>query len=136
VFCRSFAASLFVLLALAACGGSNEAPAPAAGPQAAVLVTQDCGQEVVVERTEVAAGQTAMRALKRVADVETDDGGKFVTAIEGIEQDEGKQLAWLFYVDGAVAEKGATEIELEAGAVEWWDLHDWNEECQVPAAAQ
>jgi hypothetical protein len=140
---RSFAV-VAVLLALfaAACGGGDEGgqaaetQAPPAESQAAVLVTQDCGETVVVEKTEVPAGQTALQALDRVADIETDDGGKFVTAIEGIEQDESKQLAWLFYVNGKMAQVGAAEVRLRAGDVEWWDLHDWDETCPVPAAAR
>jgi Domain of unknown function (DUF4430) len=140
---RSFAV-VAVLLALfaAACGGGDEGgqaaetQAPPAESQAAVLVTQDCGETVVVEKTEVPAGQTALQALDRVADIETDDGGKFVTAIEDIEQDESKQLAWLFYVNGKMAQVGAAEVRLRAGDVEWWDLHDWDETCPVPAAAR
>jgi hypothetical protein len=100
------------------------------------LITKDCGQNVVVEKTEVPAGQTAMQALDRVAEVETDDGGKFVTAVEGIEQDTGKKLAWLFYVNGKAAEKGAAEIKLAAGDVEWWDFHNWEKNCAVPADAR
>jgi Domain of unknown function (DUF4430) len=137
---RSFSALLFVL-ALAACGGqsgnSPEAGSTAAKPQAAVLVTTDCGTKVVTARTNVDAGDTAMRALDRVADIETDSGGKFVTAIEGVEQDEGKKLAWLYYVNGNAADKGASEVKLAAGDVEWWDLHNWEKECaSVPADAQ
>ena len=82
---RSFAAMLLVL-ALAGCGDSEstpEATSTQASPTAAVLVTTDCGAEVVTDTVEVAAGQTAMRALDQVADIETDSGGKFVTAIEG-----------------------------------------------------
>jgi Domain of unknown function (DUF4430) len=141
---RSFVFVLAVLLALvmAACGGEDSADSGGGGGQAApengasVLITRDCGQEIVVELTDVAAGQTAMQALDRVADIETDSGGKFVTAVEGIEQDESKQLAWLVYVNGKMAEKGAAEITLAAGDVEWWDLHDWEETCKVPAEAQ
>jgi hypothetical protein len=136
---RSFAALVFVLV-VSACGGGedsgNGAAAPAAKPQAAVLITQDCGQEIVIKKTNVPAGQTAMQALDRVADIETDDGGKFVTAVEGIEQDTDKKLAWLFYVNGKMAEKGAAEIKLAAGDVEWWDLHNWEETCPVPAEAR
>lgn len=137
---RSLVMVLFGLL-LAACGGSDgqESPTVAAAPpedQAAVLVTKDCGRTTLVEKTPVEP-ENAMRALDRVADIETDDGGKFVTEIEGVEQNTGKQLAWLFYVNGAMAEKGATEIELEPGDVQWWDLHNWEEECAtVPADAQ
>jgi Domain of unknown function (DUF4430) len=140
---RSCVLVLAVLLALlpAACGGEESAESgggaqATAESGASVLITRDCGQEVVVELTDVDAGQTAMQALDRVADVETDSGGKFVTAVEGIEQDESKQLAWLFYVNGKMAEKGAAEITLAEGDVEWWDIHDWDETCKVPAEAQ
>lgn len=139
---RSFAALLFILaLALAGCGGGSESTPEAtstqAGPAAAVLVTTDCGAEVVVDKADVSAGQTAMRALDQVADIETDSGGKFVTAIEGVEQDEGKKLAWLYYVNGKAATKGAAEVKLADGDVEWWDLHNWEKECaSVPADAQ
>ncbi|MGH3029745.1 MAG: DUF4430 domain-containing protein [Gaiellaceae bacterium] len=128
-----------LLFALAACGGdsgNNGGGAAAPEEQAAVLVTRDCGQEVVVELTDVPAGQTAMQALDSVADIETDAGGRFVTAVEGVEQDEEQQLAWLVYVNGEMAETGAAEITLQAGDVEWWDLHDWEETCRVPAEAQ
>jgi hypothetical protein len=92
---------------------------------------------VLAAKTPVDAGQTAMRALDRVADVETDSGGKFVTAIEGVEQNTGKKLAWLYYVNGKPADKGAAEVKLAAGDVEWWDLHNWEKECaSVPADAQ
>jgi hypothetical protein len=91
----------------------------------------------VKAKSEVDAGQTAMRALDRVAEIETDSGGKFVTAIEGVEQDEGKKLAWLYYVNGKAADKGASEIKLKSGDVEWWDLHNWEKECaSVPADAK
>jgi uncharacterized lipoprotein len=140
---RSIAAVAAALaaLALAGCGGGDEAEERAAATeamseQAAVLVTRDCGKEEVVGKTDVPAGQTAMQALERVAEVDKASGGKFVTAIEGVEQDEKKKLAWLLYVDGTMAEKGAAEIRLEPGDVEWWDLHNWEKQCPVPAAAR
>jgi uncharacterized lipoprotein len=134
-------AAALAVLALTGCGGGEggEQAAPATeaqSEQAAVLVTRDCGREEVVPRTDVPAGQTAMQALERVADVDKASGGKLVTAIEGVAQDEKKKLAWLFYVDGKMAEKGATEIRLESGDVEWWDLHNWEKQCPVPAAAR
>jgi Domain of unknown function (DUF4430) len=137
----SAVAAGLAVLALAGCGGADEtqerAPATEAQPeQAAVLVTRDCGKETVVEKTNVPAGQTAMQALERVAEVEKDSGGRFVTGIEGVEQDDQKKLAWLFYVDGRMSEKGATEIRLEPGSVEWWDLHDWEKQCTVPPEAR
>jgi uncharacterized lipoprotein len=140
---RSIAAVAAALaaLALAGCGGGDEAEDRAAATEAtpehaAVLVTRDCGKEEVVAKTDVPAGQTAMQALERVAEVDKASGGKFVTAIEGVEQDEKKKLAWLLYVDGTMAEKGAAEIRLEPRDVEWWDLHNWEKQCPVPAAAR
>ena len=138
---RTFAALLFAC-ALAACGGnSSSAPATQAGTTtqaeagAAVLITTDCGATVVTAKTPVDAGETAMRALDRVADIETDSG--LVTSIEGVEQNEGKNLFWLFYVNGKLAEKGAAEMKLAGGDVEWWDLHNWKKECaSVPPDAQ
>jgi uncharacterized lipoprotein len=142
VFRRPFAAALFVV-ALAACGGNStsssttEAGATQAAPQAAVLVTTDCGAKILTAKTEVDAGTNAMRALDEVSEIETDSGGKFVTAIEGVEQNTGKKLAWLYYVNGKAADKGAAEVKLATGDVEWWDLHNWEKECaSVPADAQ
>ena len=143
MFHRSFAVvALVAALFVGACGSNgdsgteNQPPATAPAEQAEVLVTEGCGRTVVVNKKEVPAGQTAMRALQTIADVETDDGGRFVTAIEGVEQDTGKQLAWLFYVNGEMAEKGAAEIKLQAGDVEWWDLHNWEKNCPVPPSAR
>ncbi len=134
-------AAALAALALAGCGGGGEGddgkPASdAKAEQAAILVTRDCGKEELVAKTNVEPGQTAMQALERTADVEKDSGGKFVTAIEGVSQNEKKKLAWLFYVDGKMAEKGAAEIRLEAGDVEWWDLHNWERQCPVPREAR
>ena len=138
---RSFTALLFAC-ALAACGGnSSSAPATQAGAAtqaqagAAVLVTTDCGGTVLRAKTPVDAGETAMRSLDRVADIESDSG--LVTAIEGVEQDADKNLFWLYYVNGKLAQKGAAEVKLETGDVEWWDLHNWKKECaSVPPDAQ
>jgi hypothetical protein len=138
---RSFLVVLFVLL-VAGCG-SNESSEPtvsvgqAPTNATALLVTSDCGRTFVLKKTGVDAGQTAMRALDRLTDIETDSGGKFVTAINGVEQDNKKKLAWLYYINGKAAQKGATEIKLEAGDVEWWDLHNYEQECKsVPAEAK
>jgi hypothetical protein len=135
---RSCVVVLLVLL-VSACGGESQTSTPAtpAGETGAkVLITTDCAGDVILEKG-VDAGQTAMRALDRVAEIETDSGGKFVTAINGVEQDTGKKVAWLYYINGKAAAKGATETRLAAGDVEWWDLHNYEQECAVvPPAAR
>jgi Domain of unknown function (DUF4430) len=135
---RSFAGMLLVLaFVAAACGSDSATGVSSTQPQAAVLVTTDCGAKVLIQKATVEPGETAMRSLDRVADIETDSGGKFVTSIEGVEQNTGKKLAWLYYVNGKAAQKGAAEVQLAAGDVEWWDLHNWEKECaSVPPAAQ
>jgi hypothetical protein len=135
---RSLVIVLLVLL-VSACGSESQTSTPATSAEEAaarVLITTDCGGDVILEKG-VSAGQTAMRALDTVAEIETDSGGKFVTAVEGVEQDTGKKLAWLYYINGKPAIKGATEIKLAAGDVEWWDLHNYEQECAVvPPAAR
>jgi hypothetical protein len=130
---------VLLMLLVSACGGESQTSTPATPSEktdAKVLITTDCAGDVILEKG-VDAGQTAMRALDRVADIETDSGGKFVTAINGVEQDTGKKLAWLYYINGKGAAKGATEIKLAAGDVEWWDLHNYEQECAVvPPAAR
>jgi hypothetical protein len=139
---RSLAGMLLALaFVAAACGDDQSTPSATgvseAGPQAAVLVTTDCGAKVLIDKVSVAPDETALRSLDRVADIDTDSGGKFVTSIEGVEQNTGKKLAWLYYVNGKAAKKGAAEVKLAAGDVEWWDLHDWEKECaSVPPAAE
>ncbi len=136
--------TLVLALGLASCGGddtSSGSPQPAASPPVAaeataILVTKSCGEEVVLAKTAVDPGQTALQALDRVADLETDSGGAFVTAIDGVEQDTDAQLAWLYYVNGVAADKGAAEVTLEEGDVEWWDLHDWEATCEIPQDAK
>ena len=139
--------SVALALGLAACGGGDsEATTEGGGAatstetaaqQAGVLVTRDCGEDVVVELTEVPAGQTAMQSLDRVTELETDSGGKFVTEIEGVASDDEKKLAWLYYVNGEAAQKGATETKLAPGDVQWWDLHNYEQECEsVPPEAK
>jgi hypothetical protein len=134
-------AAVAAALVLGACGGNDDSAADGqattrADEQAEVLVTQDCGKTIVLDTKEVPPGRTALQALDQVADIETDDAGKFVTAIEGVEQDTDKQLAWLFYVNGEMAEVGAAEVKLKAGDVEWWDLHNWDKNCRVPPQAR
>ena len=84
---RAFCA-LLVVLALAACaggedGGSAGAAQAAADGGATLWVTRETGAEVVVT-AQVPAGDSALQALDRHADVETLYGGRFVQAVNGL----------------------------------------------------
>jgi hypothetical protein len=78
---------------------------------------------LVAER--VPAGLTAMQALRRVADVKTRYGGRFVQAINGIAGSLSAQRDWFYFVNGYEADRGASEYRLHPGDVEWWDFRSW-----------
>jgi hypothetical protein len=73
-----------------------------------------------------------MEALRRKADVETRYGGRFVTAIEGIEGGLSSRHDWFFYVNGYEADLSAADYELNDGDVLWWDFRSWAEQLRVP----
>jgi hypothetical protein len=120
-----------LLLAVAAtlltgCGGGSGGTGAAT-----VWVTRDRGAKVLLTKT-VPAGLTAMQALRRVADVKTRYGGRFVQAIEGIEGSLSGQRDWFYFVNGVEADKGAVEYRLRPGDVEWWDYRSWRGQMEQP----
>jgi hypothetical protein len=95
-------------------------------------VTRDRGGEVLLVRA-VPAGLTAMQALKRVADVKTRYGGRFVQAVNGIEGSASAGRDWFYFVNGIEADRGAAEYRLHPGDIEWWDYRGWSGSGQVRA---
>lgn len=104
---------------LASCGGET-----GSSGTAQLWITRDRGREVLLVR-EVKAGQTAMQALEREADVETRYGGRFVQSIERIEGSLGAQRDWFYFVNGIEGDRSAAEYRLRPGDVEWWDYRSW-----------
>ncbi|MGE5691665.1 MAG: DUF4430 domain-containing protein [Pseudomonadota bacterium] len=115
---RRLAALLAVVL-LAACGGGED------GGRATIWVTRDSGATVLHEE-RVPAGESVLRALDRVADVETRYGGRFVQAVDGLEGSAARGDDWFFYVNGYLADRGAAEYRLRPGDVAWWDYRSWD----------
>ena len=117
-------AVLVLLGAVAAgCGGG-----PGSG-RATVWITRDQGARVL-HVAKVPAGLTAMQALSRVAKVETRYGGRYVRAVDGIEERD--RHAWFYYVNGYLADRGAADYVLHAGDLEWWDYRSWRNPAQDP----
>ena len=114
--------SLLVALALAGCGGAGPS---AADGTAQLWVTRDRGSEVVVD-TDVAAGQTLLRALKSKAKVSTRYGGGFVQSIDGVEGSARRHEDWFWFVNGLAGDRSATSYRLRDGDVVWWDYRDWS----------
>jgi hypothetical protein len=80
----------------------------------------------------VPAGLTAMQALDREADIETRYGGRFVQSIEGHEGSLRARRDWFYFINGFELDRSATDYELQAGDVEWWDLRDWRKQMRQP----
>lgn len=81
---------------------------------------------------KVPAGLTAMEALDRVADVDTDHGGRFVQSIEGVEGDASEQRDWFWFLNGIEADRSAADYRLRPGDVEWWDYRSWRDRMREP----
>jgi hypothetical protein len=107
--------ALLLLLFLAGCGGDDTGTAT-------LRITRDRGQHVLLV-ARVPAGLTAMQALERKAKIETAYGGRFVTAINGVASKPHHD--WFYFVNGKLADRGAVEVRLRPGDVEWWDYRAW-----------
>jgi hypothetical protein len=71
-------------------------------------------------------GEVALVTLKAGTNTKTKnsgDLGEFVTEINGVEAEDGKNF-WAFYVDGKQADKGASNYETKSGEKVEWRLED------------
>jgi hypothetical protein len=134
---RAFLVALLALiaLALAACGVGGGDPQDGS---ATVVVTRDFGAERLLAAREdpIPDGETVLRFLTRkVKDVETRYGGRFVNAINGVRSQpgDGARRDWFYFVNGIEADTGAAEREVHPGDRAWWDYRDWSAAMRVPA---
>lgn len=113
--------AVFLLLALvvAGCGGARE------HGTATLWVTRDRGAQVLYTG-RVPAGLTAMQALDRKLSITTRYGGRFVESIDGVKGSLSGQQDWFYFVNGVESDRGAAEVKLRPGDVEWWDYRRWS----------
>ena len=109
---------LVAVAALAGCGGGGT------HGRATLWITRDEGAKVLLARS-VPAGETALQALQRSADISTRYGGRFVESIDGVAGSLSSRHDWFYFVNGIEAGRGAAEYRLHAGDLEWWDYRDW-----------
>jgi len=100
-------------------------------------VTDDFGVRSLGESVvESAPGsETAMRQLERKHRVETRYGGRYVQSIDGLAGGTaaGRPVDWFYFVNGAEATVGASDVTLKAGDSVWWDRRDWGAATHVSA---
>jgi uncharacterized protein DUF4430 len=123
---RRAAAAAVLAVALAGCGSSS-----ATGPagRATLWVTRDRGAQVL-HSTRVPAGESVLQALDRVAKVETRFGGRYVRAVDGVEEHGNR--SWFYYVNGYLADRSAADYRLRPGDLAWWDYRAWRDPAQDP----
>ena len=130
---RAGVLALLAALVAAGCGvGAGEPP-----DDVRLTVTDAFGTRTLIERPSpnVRGDDTVMRLLQRNAQVETKYGGGFVQAIDGLSggRVDGRPVDWFYFVNGVLAEEGASSTDVRGGDRVWWDRHDWGVTNTVPA---
>jgi hypothetical protein len=127
---RALAALLLAAaLAVAGCGGGEGERGTAT-----LWVTRDRGAQLLHE-AEVPAGQTLMRALREVVEVDTRYGGRYVQAIDGLEGTLSDRRDWFWFVNGYEGDRSAAEYRLHDGDVAWFDYRRWEREGEARVVA-
>ncbi len=109
-------------VALAGCGSAKSSSG-----SATLWVTRDRGA-VVLHAEQVPSGESVMQALDRVASVKTRFGGRYVSSVDGVE--EQGHRSWFYYVNGYLADRSAADYRLHPDDVAWWDYRAWRNPAQ------
>lgn len=89
-----------------------------------ITISKDNGNESIDEKEiKIEEGATLMKVLKDNFELKEDGG--FITSIEGVAPKEDEEKAWLFTVNGEMAEVGAKELTLSPGDEVTFDLHSY-----------
>lgn len=92
--------------------------------QVEIVVSQENGAEILAqEELEIEEGLTLMEVMKENFEVEEEEG--FISAINGLQAEEGESYAWLYTINGEQATVGAADYEIENGDVIEFDFQSW-----------
>ncbi|NLL57084.1 MAG: DUF4430 domain-containing protein [Firmicutes bacterium] len=140
---HKFWLAVFFLALLQFTGGCTWSTAPAADEKATVnlWVTRDFGEETIFSaEIPLNSDQSVLSLLQEHLEVETEYGGGFISAINGLEsgysaaESEGVQKTdWFYYVNGILSGQGAATYVPAGGDHIWWDYHLWSDTPFVPA---
>ncbi|WP_440897547.1 DUF4430 domain-containing protein [Amphibacillus sp. Q70] len=94
------------------------------GLQVELVISQENGEEILAqEELEIEEGLTLMEVMQENFEVEEEDG--FISAINGIQAEDGEPYAWLYTINGEHATVGAADYEIENGDVIEFDFQSW-----------
>jgi hypothetical protein len=104
-----------------------------------LIVSRNFGTQVMHDEiVRWQKGLNVMTLLAQRTRVGTAYGGEFVNAIDGLRSTFGgvssaKAADWFYWVDGVLADVGASSYQLHGGDTVWWDYHEWANAMSIPA---
>lgn len=122
---------------VAACSNTNNSDESAidsssedSSPSIVLIISKDFGREVILNETvSFEKYWTVLDALDSTVEIDTDQGGGFISAINGLESyskgGSANRMDWFYYVNGICADVGALDYDLNDGDIVWWDYHQW-----------
>ena len=138
--CLLITLTITLTISLGGCAPPAGAPADAAG-DASLWVTRDFGAEdLFCSEVSVMQNKSVLAHLQEHLQVETEYGGGFVNAINGLRSGysgkAGKDrhaVDWFYYVNGILTDQGAAAYVPVPGNVIWWDFRSWGDLAFTPA---
>lgn len=101
------------LLLLAACSNDDANKKPESDEVKVTVSVKPQGEKADKKEVIVDKDDSVMDALEEAYEVEDDNG--FVTEIDGHKQDPGKNLYWMYKVNGKMPSKGAEQNGVKDG---------------------
>lgn len=71
--------------------------------------------------------KNVMQLLKTNLNVVTAFGGGFVNQIQGVPAESNNNKAWFYFINGMLADVGASAYILHKDDRVWWDYHTWDD---------
>jgi hypothetical protein len=93
-----------------------------------ISITRDYGRTMLKSgQVKPRTGDTDLDLLQKIAKVQTEYGGGFVSSIDGIASTSGQggRSDWFYYVNGVLSGEGSAQFVARPGDAVWWDFHDW-----------
>ncbi len=136
---------LLLAVGVAGCAGVRGKCTPAAkghvpgAGEVRLIVSEHFGTTVMLDEVVPWKQElNVMTLLAAHARVDTEYGGGFVSAINGVKSTFGgvsstQAADWFYWVDGIMAGVGAADYRLHGGETVWWDFHQWVDAMSIPA---